>query len=588
MPSAAGKRQSNRVKLDPRSVFREDDSVFKQPGPALPGGPFAFVSLLSVLDYRKSDQPPSSFLALLEAQPGGGGGFMRTCLLYRFAGIAGFLFSLIFALTAPAQAGQFYAAPGGAPHNDGSHERPWDIVTAFAHPETVVPGDTIWLLGGRYPIKETLISSLQGEAGAPIIVRQAPDERATIDCADAMRGRTGGDCLLLRSHDSWYWGFEVMNSNSVRHVGTAGSQADPRGVGIRSEAGTGTKLINLIVHDVGTTLFESQSSGIEISGMIAFNSGWDGPDRSHGPGFYIRNRPGWPTKVLRDNILFQHYRQAIQGFGSFDNVFSNFVVEGNIVFNNGIGADGFHRNLMFGNPNGGHLNNAFLDNYTSYPPTGNRGSNMFASEEGGCQGLLLSGNVFAHGPDREAIEINRCVDVVIQDNFFQGRTVLRESDPLAEITGPAFEQRFPDNRYETEPTGSLVRVRPNPYEPNRAHIIVYNWDERCEIDVDLSNLTIPPGARYELRNVQDYFGEPLSGIYRGRALSIPMHGWVPAKPAGDFERALPEALPRFGAFVLTWRVKPWTERRGGLSRFSTSSRSRVQPGTCTVPTSSAE
>jgi hypothetical protein len=513
---------------------------------------------------------------------------MRTCLLYRIAGMAGFLFTLSFAWGAPAQAGQFYAAPGGAPHNDGSRARPWDIVTAFAHPKAVLPGDTIWLLGGRYSIRETLVSSLQGRAGAPVIVRQASGERAMIDCADAIRGPTGGDCLLLRGHDAWYWGFEVMNSSPFRHASTAGSQADPRGLGIHSAAGAGTKLINLIVHDVGTTLFESQPSGIEISGMIAFNSGWDGPDRSHGPGFYIRNRQGWPSKLLRENILFQHYRQALQGFGSFDNVFSNFIVEGNVVFNNGVGADGFHRNLMFGNANSRHLNNAFLDNYTYYPPSGSGGSNMFASEEGGCQGLLLSGNVFAHGPDRKAVEINRCLDVVLRDNFFQGETVLRESDRLEEITGQAFAQRFPENRYETEPSGSLVRVRPNPYEPNRAHIIVYNWEDRCEIDVDLSSLSIPTGARYELRNVQDYFGEPLSGIYRGRDLSIPMHGWVPAKPAGDFDRALPETLPRFGAFVLTWRVKPWTERRNGLSRFAAGPRSRVQAGACVLPSSSAE
>ena len=90
---------------------------------------------------------------------------------------------------------------------------------------------------------------------------------------------------------------------------------------------------------MGTTLFESQPSGIEIAGLIAYNSGWDGPDRSHGPGFYIRNRSDWPTKLIRDNIVFQHYRQALQGYGSFNNVFSNFLVEGNVLFNNGIGAD---------------------------------------------------------------------------------------------------------------------------------------------------------------------------------------------------------------------------------------------------------
>lgn len=501
---------------------------------------------------------------------------MRTCLLYRIAGIAGLLLTLI----GGARAGQFYAAPDGSPENDGSRRRPWDIVTAFGHPEAVLPGDTIWILGGRYLIEETLVSSLQGELGAPIVVRQAPNERATIDCAGAMEGRTGGDCLLPRSRHTWYWGFEVMNSSPFRRTSEAGSPADPRGVGIHSQAGVGTKLINLVVHDVGTTLFESQPSGIEIAGMIAYNTGWDGPDRSHGPGFYIRNRSDWPIKLLRENVLFQHYRQALQGFGSFDNVFSNFVVEGNVMFNNGIGRDGFHRNLVFGNPNTDHVNNAFLNNYTYYPPSGSRGSNMFAGVEGGCQGLLLRGNVFAHGPDRKAIEINRCLDVVIQDNLFEGETILRGRDRYEEIAGQAFEQRFPKNRYEAKPSGSLVRVRPNPYEPNRAHIIVYNWEERCEVDVDLSNLSIPAGARYELRNVQDYFGEPLSGIYRDREITIPMHGWAPTNPIGDFDRPLPRTLPRFGVFVLTWRVRQWSNRRNRLSRFSPRAPSDAQFGAC--------
>jgi hypothetical protein len=512
---------------------------------------------------------------------------MRTCLLYRIAGIAG-IAGIILALIGAAQAGQFHAAPGGSPDNDGSKSRPWDIVTAFAHPKTVLPGDTIWLQGGRYPIEETLASSLQGTMGAPIVVRQAPNERAIIDCAGAMKGRTGGDCLLLRSRNTWYWGFEVMNSTPVREISEAGSQADPRGIGIHSQAGVGTKLINLIVHDVGTTLFEAQPSGIEIAGMIAYNTGWDGPDRSHGPGFYIRNRSDWPVKLLRDNVLFQHYRQALQGFGSFDNVFSNFVVEGNVMFNNGIGRDGFHRNLMFGNPNTDHLNNAFLNNYTYYPPSGSRGSNMFASVEGGCRGLSLSGNVFAHGPERKAIEINRCLDVVIRDNFFQGETVLRERDQFEEIAGQAFEQRFPENRYETEPSRSLVRVRPNPYEPNRAHIIVYNWEERCQVDVDLSNLSIPAGARYELRSVQDYFGEPLSGIYRGREIGVPMQGWASTNPIGDFDRALPQTLPHFGVFVLTWRVRPWSNRRNRSSRFSLRAPSDIQFRTCVGPPRSAD
>jgi len=492
---------------------------------------------------------------------------------------------MLFHLAIPAGATQFYVAPEGSSRNNGSLSRPWDIITALSHPRTVRPGDTIWLKGGRYPLHATLVSSLRGAAGAPITVRQMPQERATIDCAAAMQGGTGGECLLLRGDHTWYWGFEIMSSNPLRWTFTPGSPADPRGIGIHSQAGVGTKLINLIVHDVGTTLFESRPSGIEITGMIAYNTGWDAPDRSHGPGFYIRNRSAWPTKILRDNILFQHYRQALQGFGSFDNVFSNFLVEGDVLFNNGIGADGFHRNLMFGNVNTGHVNNVFLNNYTYYPPGGKLGSNMFAPADGGCRGLLLRGNVFAHGVDREAIQVNHCRDVVIEDNLFQGGTSF--SEPRGkDIFGAAFERRFPANQFfkqeDAPPRGSLVVVRSNPYERNRAHIIIYNWEERCEVGIDLAELGIPAGARYELRSVQDYFGERLVGIYQGRKLTVPMNGWTAAKPIGDYNGELPASLPHFGVFVLTWKVTPWSNRRTRISRFLLGTQPRASLETCAL------
>ena len=175
------------------------------------------------------------------------------------------------------------------------------------------------------------------------------------------------------------------------------------------------------------------------------------------------------------------------------------------------------------------------------------------------------------------------LDVVIRDNLFHGRTSLRESG-VGEISGQAFEKRFPKNRYfkddNSPPEGPLVVVRPNPYERNRAHIIIYNWEEWCEIGVDLSALDIPVGVRYELRSVQDYFGDRSSGIYHGRELTVPMNGWTAAKPVGDYSGKLPETLPRFGAFVLTWRVTPWSNRRNLLSRFLLGPRPRVTSKAC--------
>src|SRR5688572_20077343 len=79
----------------------------------------------------------------------------------------------------PAAASDWYVSPAGAPGNSGAIGSPWDLQTALNHPAAVKPGDTIWLRGGSY--KGAYRSNLAGAAGAPIIVRQYPGERAILD-----------------------------------------------------------------------------------------------------------------------------------------------------------------------------------------------------------------------------------------------------------------------------------------------------------------------------------------------------------------------------------------------------------------------
>jgi hypothetical protein len=192
---------------------------------------------------------------------------------------------------------------------------------------------------------------------------------------------------------------------------------------------------------------------------------------------------------------------------------------------------------------------------------------MFASPGGGCRELTLRGNVFSHGPGRKAAEIHRCQGVDVTENLFYGEVEYEKPGGGVEAGGQ-FQDEFPENRYLGDrgrpPSETLAFVRLNAYDPNRAHVIVYNWGMQCRVEVDVTSLNIPRGARYELRNVQDYFGQPLRGVYRGRELKVPMTGWPLARPTGGFEGALPATLPEFGVFVLTWRVTPWSYHRSRL------------------------
>jgi hypothetical protein len=99
------------------------------------------------------------------------------------------------------------------------------------------------------------------------------------------------------------------------------------------------------------------------------------------------------------------------------------------------------------------------------------------------------------------------------------------------------------------PQAPEVFVRPNRYEPGRAHVIVYNWTSAAAIDVDLSTaLTV--GARYEVRSVQDFLGAPVaSGTFDGSRVRLPLSGLRVATPIGyDFTPA--STAPQFAAFVV--------------------------------------
>ncbi len=136
--------------------------------------------------------------------------------------IAAFLFlgpefGVVTRLNAETESASYYVSPSGRPTGDGSLGNPWDLQTALNQPSSLRPGDTIWLRGGTY--RGTFISRLTGSGSAPIILRQYPGERATLD-----GGNSSGDGILtIYGAYAWYWGFEIMSSDSVRVSSQVGS-----------------------------------------------------------------------------------------------------------------------------------------------------------------------------------------------------------------------------------------------------------------------------------------------------------------------------------------------------------------------------
>ena len=242
-----------------------------------------------------------------------------------------------------AAANQWYVSPSGLPSGNGSISKPWDLQTALNQPASVVPGDVIWLRGGTY--RGNYISYLTGAANVPIVVRSYPGEWAVIDRAAPGLFPT---VLQINGSWSWFWGFEVTNSDPTRIVTSTGSNPDDaRAQGIAMNNVANVKLINLVVHDNGNGVVDSAGgSNNEIYGSLIYHNGWIAPDRAHGDGIYFQNQTGY--KRITDNILFSGFNEGINVYGSDQAFLNGFDIQGNIAFNSGVLGKWFEHDILVG------------------------------------------------------------------------------------------------------------------------------------------------------------------------------------------------------------------------------------------------
>lgn len=430
---------------------------------------------------------------------------------------------LLLAFSAPVAASDFYVSPTGAAGNNGSIGSPWDLQTALNQPAAIKPGDTVWLRGGTY--SGAYRSNLAGAAGLPIIVRQYPGERAVLDGNNAA-AKSSGRVLQINGSYAWFWGFEVMSSETGPPVESSGPDV-PEGIVIRDSHHI--KLINLIVHDlVGQGIaFWSENRDSEIEGCLVYFNGMNNWDH----GIYLQNQVG--VKRLTDNILFQQASHGIHGYGSTVAYLDNIQMEGNTVFNSGYLAGGSGRNILLG---GGRTasNPVLKSNYTYFSGFDNNSNIGYSA---GVANGEVSGNYFIAG--------NVALRLINYSGTFTGNVVIGEPDPsnLASI--------HPSNTYlaSRPTTGTTVFVRPNAHEAGRAHLTVYNWAKTATVSVNLSAAGLANGTNFEIRDAQNYFGSPVfTGTYTGGAVTLPMTGLSSAKPVRFAAPAHTSA--EFGAFVV--------------------------------------
>lgn len=388
------------------------------------------------------------------------------------------LFLMLCSGGALLKGGQFHVRPGGLPSGDGSPGSPWDLQTALNNPPAVQPGDTIWLHGGTY--RGTFESNLRGTALAPILVRSYPGEWAVFD-----NGGSNDTAFWLKGSHTWFWGLEVSNTGPTptRNEG-----------GVNFASSDGNKLINAIIHDAGSSGINpySSASNAEIYGCLVYYNGRF-EDSSHLNGYGVYGQNEAPSrKSIVDNFFFNMFGlYPAHMAGSSTAKIDNIRFTGNTFFGHTLYDDknvvAIHGNFEPGA--GKNLNPEWTSNY------------FYRTD------LWLGYN--GDGADSATVTDNQ---------FLHGAYLAHPANTYLTLAGNIFSDSV-----------DQVFVRPNAYadehDPRRANIVVFNSRRDTSIVVTLPPGVLSVGDRYQLRDVQDYYGPPVAaGIHGGGPVVFPMPG----------------------------------------------------------------
>lgn len=452
-----------------------------------------------------------------------------------------------------------------------------DLASALSGSGPARPGDVVWVHGGTY--RGCFKSTVKGSSQAPVVVRAIPGDRVTLDGA----GCEWKAALTITGPDVWFWGLEITNSDPSRVSSEAGSQpaSFKRGPGLTVQAAR-TKLINLVVHDNGNGIgFWDLAVDSEIYGTITANNGWRGPDRGHGHGIYIQNSQG--IKRITDVVSLDNFSTGMKGFG-YQGRAVGLRFDGIMSANNGAPAatsasDPVRESNLFVGTSEAPADDIAITNSALYSAAGTVSGGLRLGWTAAANGAAtVKNNYIATGAQGMSVDSWSALDVQGNTIYASSSAVPGANSQLASLvstgqttwnnntyydTTPVQNNtRFPfaynnaKNAYgggrlqfsewrdaarvdsastyrTSRPTGQVVMVRPNQYEPGRANVAIFNWDQAPSVALDLSAAGLRPGNRFELRDPLDFYGRPvLTGTWTGTPISVPLANVNTTPPLG--------------------------------------------------------
>ena len=465
------------------------------------------------------------------------------------------------ALSQQSGAGDFHVSPEAGDAGDGTPAKPWSLGRALSAVDLIRPGATVWLHGGAYT--GHFDCRLAGSEEKPIVIRPYPGHAVLIDA----KGESAG-ALVVSGPWTVFRDLEITDSDPDR------TATRPPGVSV---LGPHTNLVNLVIHDCGIGIgFWTNCLGpAAVYGCLIYHNGWQGapPDRGHGHAIYSQNREG--IKRLADNIMFNQFSFGIHAYGTQAAFLKGFDIEGNISFNNGSLSRGraFTSNILVGGDTPAeHI--VLRENLTYFDKPGN---SIRLGYNAANRDAIVHDNYIV---GTAQIELWEKMEFT-RNTVVSGGPLLRLSEsPASPAAGP-----WEDNNYvqldaqrspfeiskagwnfaqwrqrghrdahsrlrSGRPDGPRVFVRPNRYEPGRAHVAVCNWDGASAVPVDLAGV-LHSGQSFEVLCAQDYFGAPaLRGVYSGKPVQLPMTPRTPTQPVGVVPCPPGPTGPEFEVFVV--------------------------------------
>ncbi|MET0091111.1 MAG: right-handed parallel beta-helix repeat-containing protein, partial [Candidatus Thiodiazotropha sp.] len=434
------------------------------------------------------------------------------------------------------------AAPGAG---SGTDADPWNLYDALKKRDAISDNSIIWLKAGDYvsPIAESFANgeeirawpvTLQGSPGRAIHIRPEQDARVRIDGGLYFSWPYTGDHVSVwdlemtalpddawRSFNPDYYIPGLRNTEIAASIAEAGEYLRAP---MRIDGGDDIRLINNVIHALpnGIYTFHRASNSV-VYGNIVVSNCFVSDRRSQGIGISSQNRSDTP-RAIEENIIAGNFSDPFIANASGDSGESAISVTGNVFYGARLLSDGqgnFQQRatLRMGNSSG------TLQSFTE---------NM----------------VYGQQPVTADLDP---VNMVFSDN----QVYYSDIRNCGACSG---------NRNITEhiPSQPRAAIRPNAYDPRKAHLMVVNPQRDPVVSIDLGRYA-QNGDYLQIYNALDYrsAAQPLlAGTYNGQFIDLPMNGssdpyWQdrpvtgtqplnPADSADDFSTVKQE----FGAFLI--------------------------------------